>query len=155
MFKIDKNNAYANKWQWHGTFQWQLAGVRMFKNLWMNSVWFTLSDKQWWILGYEVSWVYIEGLGGDAGSRDSPLTILSDPTFGMLHNSSSMVLSPPQSLKRITSFTDSEGAIRFIWITADRCLSAETSEPSLEPELHLWEIKRILCVALLILIVDT
>lgn len=36
----------------------------------MNCVWFTLSDKQGLILGYEVSRVHIEGLGVGAGSRD-------------------------------------------------------------------------------------
>lgn len=34
------------------------------QEFWMNCVWFTLSDMQWWILGYEVLWLCIEGLGG-------------------------------------------------------------------------------------------
>lgn len=36
----------------------------------MNELCAVYSDKQWWILGYEVKWLYFEGLGEEAGSRD-------------------------------------------------------------------------------------
>ena len=82
-------------WERSGICEWTVSGLHWAK-------------KQWWILGYEVLWLYSEGLGVGAGSRD-PATIL----LGLA------ALQAPYHLSTVTTFTNSDGVIRLKSITSD------------------------------------